>query len=159
MAVQEYGQSNASLVAGLEARGARVQSVHVYRWELPEDIAPLMDNIKAITAGLIDVSLFTSGHQAVNLLRVAQQNGSLAALRQALAQTVIGSIGPTTSETLREIELPVDFEPEHAKMGHLVQAGAEKSRELLSRKRQAFSATLRDVNQPAPVERPAAPPS
>jgi uroporphyrinogen decarboxylase len=159
VAVQEYGQSNASLVAGLEARGARVQSVHVYRWELPEDISPLEENIKAIAAGQIDVSLFTSSHQIVNLLRVAQQNGSLAMLRQGLSQTVVGSIGPTTSETLREFDMPVDFEPEHAKMGHLVQAAAGKARRLLSRKRQAFSAALRDANRPAIVARPNAPPS
>jgi uroporphyrinogen decarboxylase len=42
-------------------------------------------------------------------------------------------------------------------MGHLVQAAAEKSRGLLSRKRQAFSATLRDENRPALTEAPAAP--
>jgi uroporphyrinogen decarboxylase len=157
VAIQEYGQSNASLVAGLEARGAHVQTVRVYRWELPEDIGPLEANIKAIAAGQIDVSLFTSSHQIVNLLRVAQQMGLLAQLRQGLSQTVVGSIGPTTSETLRELELPVDFEPEHSKMGHLVQAAAEKSRGLLSRKRQAFSGTLRERNRPALTEAPAAP--
>ena len=37
---------------------------------------------------------------------------------------VVASIGPTTSETLRECELPVDLEPEHSKMGHLVTAAA-----------------------------------
>ena len=31
-----------------------------------------------------------------------------------------GSIGPTTSQALRESGLPVDIEPEHPKMGHLV---------------------------------------
>jgi len=157
VAVQEYGQANASLVAGLEARGAHVQTVRVYRWELPEDIGPLEANIKAIAGGQIDVSLFTSSHQIVNLLRIAQQNGLLAQLRQGLSQTVIGSIGPTTSETLRELELPVDFEPEHSKMGHLVQAAAEQAPGLLRRKRQAFSATLRDPNRAAQIETPAAP--
>ena len=32
--VQEYGVTNRSLVAGLEARGATVESVHVYDWAL-----------------------------------------------------------------------------------------------------------------------------
>ena len=71
--LQEYGLPNASLVAGLEARGARVVPVRVYRYELPEDVAPLEANIRAIAAGEIDVALFTSAHQAVNLLRVAEQ--------------------------------------------------------------------------------------
>ena len=85
-----------------------MQTVRVYRWELPEDVSPLKENIQAIAGGQIDVSLFTSSHQIVNLLRVAQQMGNLAA-STGLSQTVVGSIGPTTSETLREPDLPVDF--------------------------------------------------
>ena len=71
----EYGRPNASLVAGLEARGARVEAVRVYRWDLPEDIAPLADNLRAIAAGQRQVALFTSSHQVVNLLRVAEELG------------------------------------------------------------------------------------
>ncbi len=37
VAVQEYGASNPDLLAGLEARGARVTAVPVYQWALPED--------------------------------------------------------------------------------------------------------------------------
>jgi uroporphyrinogen-III synthase len=36
----------------------------------------------------------------------------------------VGSIGPTTSATLRAHDLPVDMEPEHPKSGHLVAAVA-----------------------------------
>ena len=35
--LQEYGVTNRSLIAGLEARGATVDSIHVYDWALPED--------------------------------------------------------------------------------------------------------------------------
>ena len=38
--------------------------------------------------------------------------------------TVVGSIGPTTSETLRMHGLPVDVEPAHPKLGHLIAAFA-----------------------------------
>src|SRR5688572_12610753 len=41
VAVQEYGASNPDLLAGLEARGARVTRVPVYQWALPEDLEPL----------------------------------------------------------------------------------------------------------------------
>ncbi|MCA9270200.1 MAG: uroporphyrinogen-III synthase, partial [Planctomycetales bacterium] len=44
-AVLEYGVSNPNLVAGLEARGAKVQCVKVYNWELPLDTAPLADSV------------------------------------------------------------------------------------------------------------------
>lgn len=41
--VQEYGLPNASLIAGLEARGATVRSIKVYNWDLPVDCEPLED--------------------------------------------------------------------------------------------------------------------
>jgi uroporphyrinogen decarboxylase len=133
--LQEYGQPNASLVAGLEARGAHVHSVKVYRWDLPLDLGPLESNVRAIAAGQIDVVLFTSSHQVVNVLRMAERLKLAAQLRQGLAQTLVASIGPTTSETLREFEFHVDLEPEHSKMGHLVSAAASRAGELARRKR------------------------
>ncbi len=49
----------------------------------------------------------------------------MAELRTALGScTVVGSIGPTTSETLRAHGLPVDIEPEYPKLGHLIAAVA-----------------------------------
>ena len=134
VAVQEYGAPNPSLTAGLEARGAEVESVTVYQWELPEDTAPLQANLLALAAGEIDVALFTSSQQVNNLLLLADDLGVGPAVRKGLARAVIASIGPTTSETLRRHELPVDLEPEHAKMGQLVSAAAERAGELLSRK-------------------------
>ncbi|HEY2838756.1 MAG TPA: uroporphyrinogen decarboxylase [Pirellulales bacterium] len=135
VAVQEYGQPNASLIAGLEARGAEVRSIKVYDWDFPEDTAPLAANLQAIVAGEIDVALFTSAHQVINMLRLAEQMKIGPALRRQFERVVVASIGPTTSETLRECELPVDLEPEHSKMGHLVTAAAAQGRRLCDQKR------------------------
>lgn len=136
VAVQEYGQPNPSLIAGLEARGATVLRVKVYDYDLPEDTAPLVDNIRAIIARRIDVALFTSGQQVVNLLHMAAEQGITRELREALEQVVVASIGPTTSETLRENGLVVDLEPSHPKMGHLVMESAERAAQLLNWKRE-----------------------
>jgi len=133
--LQEYGITNRSLLAGLEARGARVVNVRVYQWELPLDTKPLEENIRAIVTGQRDVLLVTSAHQVANLLRLAQQLGLEQPLRKALQKMAVASIGPTTSEMLRDQELPVDIEPEHPKMGPLVAAAAEKAAEVLERKR------------------------
>ena len=133
--LQEYGITNHSLVAGLEARGAKVTTVKVYQWELPENTQPLIDNVQAIVRGERDCLLFTSAHQAVNLLRIAHDLNCEAALRLALRSMVVASIGPTTSEMLQHLEIPIDLEPEHSKMGHLVQASAEKSPRILKAKR------------------------
>ena len=134
VAVQEYGETNTSLVAGLEARGARVLSVPVYRWELPEDTRPLEENVRRLADGELDVVLFTSAIQVTNLLKVARQLGLEKPLRESLARTVVASIGPTTSEMLRNEALPVDMEPERPRMGHFVRHVALHARELISRK-------------------------
>lgn len=121
VALQEYGQPNPELVDGLEARGALVTRVPVYRWALPLDTQPLRQTITAIADGDIDAVLFTSAQQVTHLLQVAEEERKEAELREALASRVIvGSIGPTTTEALQAHQLPVDLEPEHPKMGHLV---------------------------------------
>jgi len=50
---------------------------------------------------------------------------------------LVASIGPVCSEALLRHGLPVDLEPEHPKMGHLVVAVAQRGRALLSAKRAA----------------------
>ncbi len=132
--VLEYGLPNVSLTAGLEARGAKVESIAIYRWDLPEDIEPLKENVRRIVGGEIDVALFTSAQQAVHLLQVARKIESEDALRDALRKVVIASIGPSTSEMLRAKGLSVDFEPTHSKMGHLVNEIIEEARGLMKKK-------------------------
>ncbi|NOY30108.1 MAG: uroporphyrinogen decarboxylase [Planctomycetes bacterium] len=134
VAIQEYGVRNVSLTAGLEARGALVESVPIYRWDLPEDISLLQENIRRLVAGDLDVALFTAAQQVVHLLRVAKQMDLETPMRHAMRKIVIASIGPTTSETLREEAFPVDFEPSHAKMGHLVHELSQQGVELVEKK-------------------------
>jgi uroporphyrinogen decarboxylase len=85
---------------------------------------------------------------------MAQQLGLEQPLRGALAKMAVASIGPTTSEMLRDQELPVDIEPEHPKMGPLVATAAEKAADVLERKRQVRIAA---VSQPANPLDPQAP--
>jgi uroporphyrinogen-III synthase len=136
VAIQEYGVSNPELVAGLEARGARVTPVPVYRWALPEDLAPLHAAIHAVAAAEVDLVLFTTGIQIVHLLEVARAQGLADAVRNGLRRLVIASIGPTTSEELREQGIAVDMEPSHPRMGILVREAAERASELLRSKRE-----------------------
>ena len=156
VALQEYGQPNPSLVAGLEARGAKVLPVRVYEWGLPEDTAPLEANARAIAAGELDVALFTSAQQVVHLLLVAERLQLADQVRRGFERLVVASIGPTTSETLRSRGLPVDLEPEHAKMGHLVLAAAERAAELVARKRRV-AALL--ASPPAAADQSGPPPA
>jgi uroporphyrinogen-III synthase len=135
IAVQEYGVTNSDLLAGLAERGAQVTSVPVYEWALPEDTGPLRFAISAIAREEIDVILFTTATQADHLLQIAVEMKAEAPLRLALSRMVVASIGPTTSERLRECGIAPDMEPTHPKMGYLVSEAAQRSAEILQRKK------------------------
>jgi uroporphyrinogen-III synthase len=127
VAVQEYGVSNPALVAGLAERGARVSTVPVYQWALPEDLGPLRGAIEALGRGDIDVVLFTTATQVTHLLQIAADMDRVDGAREGLARAFVASIGPTTSEELREKGVRIDFEPSHPKMGFLVREAAEQA--------------------------------
>ena len=135
IAVQEYGVASEELLAGLQERGARVTRVPVYRWALPVDIAPLQAAVRALAREEIDVVLFTTSIQVSHLLQIASEMSQEEPLRTGLRRCAIASIGPTTSEELRSHGLEADLEPSHPKMGFLVKEAAERSAEILRRKR------------------------
>jgi len=136
VAVQEYGQPNPELYDALADRQAHVIRVPVYRWALPVDTGPLLAAIHGTIAGQFDVLVFTSAQQARNILELAESNGLRDKWLASARNCVIASIGPTASETLSELGLPADIEPEHPKMGHLVLAVARESLAVLSKKRE-----------------------
>ena len=127
VAVQEYGASNPAFLAALEERGATVTRVPVYQWALPDDLEPLRAGVRALVAGDIDVVMFTTATQVAHLRTVAADLGVESQLLAALRRVVIASIGPTTSEELREQGIAVDMEPTHPKMGFLVREAAERA--------------------------------
>jgi uroporphyrinogen-III synthase len=135
VAIQEYGTTNPELLAGLKKRGAIVTRVPVYEWTLPADTGPLREGVQAIVNGRIDLVFFTTSVQVQHLLRIAAEMQAEEPLRRAFGRVVVGSIGPMTSEALRQNGLPVDFEPEHPKMGFLVAEAARRGRELVEQKR------------------------
>jgi uroporphyrinogen-III synthase len=135
VAVQEYGVSNPELVDALQARGAAVTCVPVYRWALPDDLQPLRAAVTAAARGEIDVAIFTTGTQVVHLFQVAAMTQQENALRAGLGRVVVASIGPTTSEELRQQQLAPDLEASHPKMGFLVREAAEHAPALLRVKR------------------------
>ena len=135
VAVQEYGSSNAEFLKALMARGADVFPVPVYKWGLPEDLAPLRLVLADLLAGTIPVMLITNAAQIDHVMQLLEQEGKVPLLREACKTMVVASIGPTASERLRYYDLPVDFEPSHGKMGVLVKELSEQVHLLLASKR------------------------
>jgi uroporphyrinogen-III synthase len=135
VAVQEYGVSNPELLAGLSDRGAQVTRVPVYEWGLPEDVGPLRAAVTSIANDEFDVVLFTTAIQVNHLFQVAAGMNQQEGVRRALAHMLIASIGPSTSERLREYGFTADIEPSHPKMGYLVSETAQRSAGILRMKR------------------------
>ena len=139
IAVQEYGIPNPHLLRGLQERGAIVTRVPVYKWALPEDSEPLKDAARALARGEIDVVLLTTGTQLLHLLQVAADLHIEGDVRRGLGRVVVASIGPTTSEELRQQGIQIDLEASHPKMGFLVREAAERGKELMQSKRASHS--------------------
>ena len=135
VAGQEYGVSNTEFLAALRERGAIVNEVAVYRWELPQDIEPLRAAVADVIEHQVDVVLFTTGVQVSHLFRIAEEMGEREKLREAFRNVVVGSIGPATTETLLGFGLGVDLEPSHPKMGVLVKEASEQAEVLTALKR------------------------
>lgn len=133
IAVQEFGRSSVELLDGLRARGAHVTSVPVYQWELPEDTAPLREAVHRLARGEFDLVLFTAAVQLTHLLQIAEAEHIDVA--PALRRAVVASIGPTTSEALRDQGIPPDFEPSHPKMGILVTEALAQAPGILQSKK------------------------
>lgn len=126
VAVQEYGRSNPNLINGLIEQRREVTRVPVYNWAMPEDKAPLGFALEQLLNGEFPVVLFTTGVQVDHFLEFAEQQGHKDAALQALRRVFLGSIGPSTSETLRGYGLEPAMEPSHSKMGLLIREAAER---------------------------------
>ncbi len=120
IAVQEYGQPAAELYSELETLGAGILPVPIYKWALPDDTSHVEAAIEATIRDEFDIVLFTTAQHMVHVLQIAERMGQKDAWLAAARRCFVASIGPTASERIVECGLPVDFQPEHPHMGHLV---------------------------------------
>ncbi len=141
--VQEYGRANQELATALAQRSSFLGQVALYAWRLPDDLEPLKAAVAAMVAGTVAVATFTAGVQVDHLFEVAERLSLGQALLQALRERiVVASIGPMTSERLTAHGVSADIEPQHPKLGHLVQAVAARAHDALRQKRrQALAST------------------
>jgi uroporphyrinogen-III synthase len=136
--IQEYGRPNLEFVAALKELGAEVTSVAVYRWDFPDDLAPLEDAARRIAARQTDVVIFTTSIQLLHLFEIGTRLGLETEIRQALTHDLaLASVGPIMTAALLELGLTPDIVPAHPKMGILVRAAAEQAAAVLERKRRS----------------------
>lgn len=124
VAIQLHGESQPEYTEALEAAGARVVEVPVYRWAPPTDPAPLERLVDLIAARLVDAVTFTSAAAVGALLRTAgpQSDTLLAALR---TDVLAACVGPVTAAPLRGYDVPVVV-PGRARLSALVRTIVEE---------------------------------
>jgi uroporphyrinogen III methyltransferase / synthase len=99
----------------LEERGARVEVVEAYQTVVPQVSSNELDRL--LTPPL-DAITFTSSSTATNFAKLVGEGR----LEEVLRGVAIASIGPITSQTLRQLGLTVTIEAEESTMGGLVVA-------------------------------------
>lgn len=139
LAVQEYGTSNPELLTALAEKSISITRLLVYQWALPEDIQPLREAVLALAHGHVDIILFMNAGQVMHLFLIADRMGYTDALHEGFRSTLIGSIGPSTTEGMAAYGLHPDYEPTQSKMGFLVNELALHGQSLLEKKRSAAS--------------------
>jgi uroporphyrinogen-III synthase len=99
------------LVGGIEARGAKVDTVLPYVYDAQAADANIVTAIDEMSQGRIDAIALTSSGQVRRLIEVAKAHGCEARLREGLARTPIASVGPVVSEELTSQGLRTDIAP------------------------------------------------
>ncbi|MFZ4266137.1 uroporphyrinogen-III synthase [Streptomyces arboris] len=121
IALQLHGEPLPGFIESLEAAGAEVVGVPVYRWMPPQDIAPLDRMLDATAARALDAVTFTSAPAAASFLGRAEVRGLLPEILGALRDDVLAAcVGPVTALPLQARGIPT-VQPERFRLGPLVQ--------------------------------------
>jgi uroporphyrinogen-III synthase len=142
VAMQLHGESQPEYTEALQAAGARVVDVPVYRWAPPTDAAPLHRLVDLIIGRLVDAVTFTSAAAVSALLRTAgpSQDTLLEAMR---TDVLAACVGPVTAAPLRRYDVPV-VAPPRARLSALVRTIVEElPKRAISLKVNGYSLTLR----------------
>jgi uroporphyrinogen-III synthase len=121
IAVQLDGAGNEPMLADLEAAGATVIGVPVYRWTMPEDTAPATRLVRAVIDQRIDAVTFTTRTALDHLVALADDAGLRAPLLEAFNDaTRAVCIGPVCAARAEELGVESVIQPARARLGSMV---------------------------------------
>jgi uroporphyrinogen-III synthase len=126
VALLHYGERNAPLAEAVLGRGAWLEEICLYEWQLPEDLEPLKALIGEIISGRVDAVAFTSQIQVRHLFQIAAEMEKSEQLREALkGKTVVAAVGPTCAAAIESFGVLPQIVPQPPKMGQMVLALAD----------------------------------
>ncbi|MDY6941824.1 MAG: uroporphyrinogen-III synthase [Pseudomonadota bacterium] len=110
--VQLYGEDpNTRLISFLQGAGAKPRPVAPYVYAPASDEQKVVDLIRELSAGGIDMILFTSQPQYRRLCKVAENVGLSSELATGLRQTKVAAVGPVMANCLESAGVRVDTMP------------------------------------------------
>ena len=123
IAVQHHGAGADGLDVELEAAGALVASLVVYRWGPPPDPASVRASVHGVADGEIDAVTFTSAPGAHAWLAAAADEGVLDRIvgRCRGGAVVMAAVGPVTAGPLRDVGVE-PLIPDRGRLGALVRS-------------------------------------
>jgi len=120
--VQLDGAPGAHMQKQVEALGAEVVPVPVYRWSLPEDTAPAERLVRAIVEHRVDAVTFTARPAVENLFVLAGNMGLYDQVVAAFGDAVLAScVGETCAGPLSDLEGVEPLIPPRHRLGAQVQ--------------------------------------
>jgi uroporphyrinogen-III synthase len=108
--------SNAAptLTNKLREMDADVEEIYVYASGLPVDEVLKDKFYQDLTSGKIDAIVFGSGLSAKNIFKMLSEKAPMEKLRSIIKDRVVTvAIGPTTAQSLREMDVKVDVVPDN----------------------------------------------
>lgn len=130
--LQEHGEPLPEVITALNAAGAEVVEIPVYRWVRPVDEQPLQRMCRQVAEGTLDAVTFTSAPAAASFLEVAAELGLSEQVRDRLLDRVLTfAVGPVTAAPLERAGIPT-LQPDRARLGSMVRDIAARLPERLS---------------------------
>ena len=127
VAVQLDGAGAKDLCDQIEAMGADVVRVPVYRWSLPADSTDAERLIRAVVERRVDALTFTAKPAVENFLEIAGFVGLHDEVTDALSsgEVRVFCVGPVCATGVTEAGLPDPFVPVRHRLGAMVQQVAQ----------------------------------
>jgi uroporphyrinogen-III synthase len=124
VAFQLHGDDREPITASLEAAGAEVVMVPVYRWLVPQedDAGPALRLIDMCCEGKVDAVTFTAGPQVRQMVELAEAGDKGSELLEAFnrGMPLAACIGPVCAEAARQEGIREPVFPESWRLGSLV---------------------------------------
>jgi uroporphyrinogen-III synthase len=126
VAVQLDGSEDRWIADELRAAGFDVVPVPIYRWTMPSDPGPASRMAQAVADATIDAVTFTAGPALANFVELAHEQGCREEMLASFNEGRVAAIcvGPVCAEKAHRLGIVRTIEPNHPRLGAMVQACA-----------------------------------